>query len=154
MPRSTPTRRDSMVFLAGRRAIDGPYLPSKGLIMCQGQMVGLVCSLCASGVGSGHTIIYLPLIRIPDRPSLVLILHAIPYLAARSPTTNPMGRCLPFGGTIALVAVEIPVTQHPPHRSVLEALPHTAPTSGRTPNDVSAQTHWTAFRSGMQTCKM
>jgi len=29
-----------------------------------------------------------------------------------------------------LVAVGMPVTRHPPHRSVREELPHTAPTSG------------------------
>ena len=40
MPRSTPVKRDSMLFLAGRRAIDDPYLPSKGL-MCQDQMLDL-----------------------------------------------------------------------------------------------------------------
>ncbi len=28
------------------------------------------------------------------------------------------------------IAVGMPVTRHPPHRSVREELPHTAPTSG------------------------
>ncbi len=55
-------------------------------------------------------------------------------------------------GSEGRVAVGMPVTRHPPHRSVLEALPHTAPTSGQ---DAEAferirmiNAHWWKPRSG------
>jgi len=64
------------------------------------------------------------------------------------------------GASQCWVAVGMPVARHPPHRSVLEELPHTAPTSGNDANthqrikdgtrlDVSAQAHWTCWGSGL-----
>ncbi len=41
-------------------------------------------------------------------------------------------RSLVRAGLDRIVAVGMPVSRHPPHRSVREELPHTAPTSGQT----------------------
>ena len=47
----------------------------------------------------------------------------------------------------AAVAVGMPVTQHPPHRSRRAALPHRAPASGR-----NAQAHGGACRTRLSAC--